>query len=238
MVAVMTEVEFAQPGDGRRFSARRPVRLSDCGPDGLLRPDGLARYLQDVATDDWDDTGIESTDTWLVRRSSFRLVDGATWPKLGDDVTLTTWCSGSGAAWAERRTDVAHDGHVTIETVALWVPVGPSGRPVRVGSTFYDVYGESARRRVGGRIERRDPGPDAVRRPWPLRRTDLDVVGHVNNATLWSPLVEVAPAPVRYGSVSYHGSVEFGDEVTLVLEDTRWWLTVDQLVRVGGEFRR
>lgn len=238
MVAVMTEVEFAQPGDGRRFSARRPVRLSDCGPDGLLRPDGLARYLQDVATDDWDDTGIESTDTWLVRRSSFRLVDGATWPKLGDDVTLTTWCSGSGAAWAERRTDVAHDGHVTIETVALWVPVGPSGRPVRVGSTFYDVYGENARRRVGGRIERRDPGPDAVRRPWPLRRTDLDVVGHVNNAALWSPLVEVASGPVRYGSVSYHGSVEFGDEVTLVSEDNRWWLTVDQLVRVGGEFRR
>ncbi len=234
----MADVEFAQPGEGRRFSARRLVRLSDCGPNGSLRPDGLARYLQDVATDDWDDTGIESTDTWLVRRTSFQVVDGASWPRLGDEVVLTTWCSGSGAAWAERRTDVVLDGHVAIQTVALWVPVGVSGRPVRVGSSFYDAYGEGARRRIPGRIDQSEPGPDAVRRPWPLRRTDLDVVGHVNNAALWSPLVDVDPEPVRFGSVSYHGPVEFGDEVTLVSDRDRWWLTVDQLVRVAGEFRR
>lgn len=234
----MTDVEFAEPAEGRRFSARRLVRLSDCGPDGWLRPDGLARYLQDVATDDWDDTGIESTETWLVRRTTFRVVDGASWPRLGDDVTLTTWCSGSGAAWAERRTDLARDGHVTIQTVALWVPVGQSGRPVRVGATFYSVYGEGARRRIPGRIERFEPGPNAERRPWPLRRSDLDVVGHVNNASLWSALVEVVAEPVRYGSVAHHGSVESGDEVTLVSEHDRWWLTVDQLVRVAGEFRR
>lgn len=234
----MADVEFAEPAEGRRFSARRLVRLSDCGPDGFLRPDGLARYLQDVATDDWDDTGIDSTDTWLARRTSFRVVQGASWPRLGDDVELTTWCSGSGAAWAERRTDVASGGGVVIQTVALWVPVGPSGRPVRVGPAFYDVYGASAHRRIPGRIDRSEPGPGAKRRPWPLRRTDLDVVGHVNNAALWSPLVEVVSDPVRYGSVAYLGPVEFGDEVALLFEDDRWWLTVDQLVRVAGVFRR
>ncbi len=230
--------EYAPLGEGRRFSARRPVRLSDCGPNGFLRPDGLARYLQDIATDDWDDTGIESSDTWLVRRTSFQLAPGASWPRLGDVVTLTTWCSGSGAAWAQRRTDVACDDRVVIETVALWVPVGPAGHPVRVGPAFHDAYGEGSRRRISGRVERTEPGPDAARHPWPLRQTDLDVVGHVNNAALWSPLVEVAPEPLQFGSVTYHGSVEDGDEVTLVTEGNRWWLTVDELVRVAGEFRR
>lgn len=230
--------EFAPLGTGRRFSSRRPVRLSDCGPNGSLRPDGLARYLQDIATDDWDDTGIESSDTWLVRRAAFRVVAGGSWPRLGDEVSLTTWCSGSGAAWAQRRTDVACGGRVAIETVALWVPVNPSGHPVRIGSAFYDAYGEGSRQRVSGRVERTEPGADAVRRPWPIRRTDLDVVGHVNNAALWSPLVEVAPEPLAYGSVTFHGSVEFGEAVTLVSEGARWWLTVDELVRVAGDFLR
>ncbi len=234
---MVTEAEFIDPNaDGRRFSSSRLVRLSDCGPDGWLRPDGLARYLQDVATDDWDDTGLVSTDSWLVRRTTIRVVPGETWPRLGDRVTLTTWCSGSGAAWAERRTDVTNDGRVVLQTVALWVPVGPSGRPVRVGPLFFDVYGEGARRKISGRVELSSPTLNAERRAWPLRRTDLDIVGHVNNAALWTPLSEVAGGPVRFASVVYHGSVESGDAVTLVSDATRWWLTVDELVRVAGEF--
>ena len=36
----------------RRFSARRPIRLSDTDERGRLRLDAVARYLQDVAADD------------------------------------------------------------------------------------------------------------------------------------------------------------------------------------------
>ena len=231
------DVEFAPDlGLGRHFSTSRRVRLSDCGPDGLLRPDGLARYLQDVATDDWDDTGVTCDETWLARRTSWRLVDGVA-PRLGDVVGLTTWCSGSGAAWAERRTDVVCNGSLAIETAALWVPVGPSGRPVRVGASFFDVYGQGARRRVTGRVPMWEPPRDALRRPWPLRRTDLDVVGHVNNAALWMPLVEVT-GPVRAATIIYHGPVNGSDHVELVQAANRWWLTVENLVRVAGEFVR
>ncbi len=232
----MSDVEIT--GDdsrGRHFSATRRIRLSDCGPDGWLRPDGLARYLQDVATDDWDDTGLVSEETWLARRTSWRLV-AEQWPRLGDLVTLTTWCSGSGAAWAERRTDLVRDGSTAVQTVALWVPVSPSGRPVRVAPSFYEVYGEGARRRISGRVAMSEPPKDARRRPWPLRRTDLDIVGHVNNAALWAPLVEVAPGPVRQASVVYHAPVHGGDRVELVESGNRWWLTVDDLVRVARDF--
>ena len=47
-----------RPGGGRRYAHRRHVRVSDAGPDGVLRLDSLARYLQDVATDDWADAGL------------------------------------------------------------------------------------------------------------------------------------------------------------------------------------
>ena len=230
------DVTFAPDlGRGRHFSASRRVRLSDCGPNGLLRPDGLARYLQDVATDDWDDTGLVADETWLARRTSWRLV-GPTVPSLGESVTLTTWCSGSGAAWAERRTDVAIGGSVVIEASALWVPVGPAGRPVRVGSSFFEVYGEGARRRVSGRVPTLTPPAHATRRPWPLRQTDLDIVGHVNNAALWAPLAEIDTGTVTGASVIYHGAVQGADHVELVAHANHWWLTVENLVRVAGEF--
>ena len=39
-------------GDGRRYEMHQPVRLGDASRGGRLRLDALARYLQDVATED------------------------------------------------------------------------------------------------------------------------------------------------------------------------------------------
>ena len=67
-------IEFVPLSEqGRRFSTSRKIRLSDCGPDGLFRLDGVARYLQDVGSDDWDDVGAGSDLTWVVRRSAVHL---------------------------------------------------------------------------------------------------------------------------------------------------------------------
>src|SRR5258708_4756435 len=128
----MTEF-VPRPMTGRRFAHHRLVRLSDAGPDTRLRLDGVARYLQDVATDDWADSGLDPGETWVVRRTTVRLAAGGRWPTLGEEVTLVTWCGGMGPAWAERRTDLEVAGKVVVETVALWVPLDPAGRPQRLG---------------------------------------------------------------------------------------------------------
>ena len=148
-------IEFSpRPTAGRAYKLSRPVRLSDAGPDGVLRLDGVARYLQDVAGDDWADSGLDPRDTWVVRRTALRLADGGRWPALGEMATLTTWCSGAGPAWAERRTDIELDDRLMVEAVALWVPLDSSGHPLRLGKDFYAVYGDAvAGRRVSGRVQ-------------------------------------------------------------------------------------
>ena len=58
-------------------------------------------------------------------------------PRFGDVVELTTFCSGYGSRFAERRTSVTIDGQPAIEAVALWVSVDPaSGRPAAAELLF------------------------------------------------------------------------------------------------------
>lgn len=223
------------PAVGRRFVGGQRVRLGDTDTQGRLRPDAAARYLHDVAGDDWDDTGIDADDLWVVRRTALALAAGGRWPTLGEAVTATTWCSGIGAAWAERRTDLAVGDTVVVQAVALWVPLDGTGRPRRISPAFCSAYGEACGgRKVSGRVSPAEVPDDAVRRPWPLRRVDLDVAGHVNNAASWTALVEVADGPVAEAVLIHHGPLEWGDQVTLATAPGRLWLLHGDAVRVSG----
>ncbi len=223
----------ALPEVGRRFSFETLVRLSDAQPSGELRLDGVARALQDAATEDWEDCGIETEALWLARRTSFRRV--GPWPTLYQRLRLTTFCAGVGAAWAERRTNLYVDGRLSIEAASLWVPVDPRGFPVRIPESFHRIFGEAmGGRRVTGRVPVSSPSAAATQRPWPLRRADLDVIGHVNNAAVWQAVAEVFDAPVSAVDVIHHGPVEEGHEVQLAVEGLEMWLLVDGEVRVAA----
>ncbi|MGC1239769.1 MAG: acyl-ACP thioesterase domain-containing protein [Acidimicrobiales bacterium] len=223
--------------EGRRYSSQYLIRLGDADEKGLLRVDGAARFLQDVATDDWTDTGIETSDTWVVRRTRIRLVQGARWPQYLDHVTLTTWCGGVGAAWAERRTNFDLNGETSLEAEAIWVPVNPNGSPVRVNDSFFDVYGRAAKaRKVSGRVETPPVAEGASRRPWPLREADFDIIGHVNNAAVWQALSEVVRSPLRYVSVTHHQSIERDDGVVLASAPGSLWLVVDGVIKVSATY--
>jgi acyl-ACP thioesterase len=204
-----------------------------------MRLDGIARYLQDVGTDDWIETGASLDIVWIVRRTSLRHVEGARWPRYIDDITLTTWCGGVGAAWAERRTNFNFNGELLLEVAALWVPTDLSGHPVRIRQDFYDVYGEACRgRKISGRVTIPEIPIDATYRPWPLRVADFDIIGHVNNAAAWLAVSEVVAAPVRYVSVTHHLALERGDNVTLAQSPGQLWLLVDDVIRVSVEYAK
>jgi acyl-ACP thioesterase len=175
------------PGPGRRYHATRLVRLSDVLPSGEARLDAIARYLQDVAADDGRDAAIDNYLAWLVRKTILGL---ARRPRLGERIDLVTWASGSGARWAERRTTISVDGEVVIESASLWVCVDVATmRAIRLPDRFWDIYGEAVNdRTVSTRLTHPDLPADDRRygRPWPLRVSDLDILGHVNNTVTWA----------------------------------------------------
>ncbi|HEX5613693.1 MAG TPA: acyl-ACP thioesterase domain-containing protein [Acidimicrobiia bacterium] len=227
--------------EGRRFTASRRVRLGDVTASGRLRLDALARYLQDVASDDAADAAMPGDAAWVVRRTTIAL--GAL-PRLRDPVTLTTWCSGTGARWAERSTRLeSRAGDVLATAVALWVHVDlATGRPVRLHPRFAEVYGPSAAgRTVRARLLHPDPPADAPEREWPLRRVDIDVLAHVNNAAYWAPVEELVgertgrAERLSRAELEYRGGLALDEPVTLayVRDDAslRCWM------RVAGDVR-
>ena len=222
------------PTTGRRFTAVRRVRLGDADPSGRLRLDALARLLQDVGNDDTADAGADPGDPWVARRT---VAVGGPWPRLGERLDFTTFCGGTGSRWAERRTSITGDRGGAVEAASIWVYVDlTTGRPRRLPDQFDDLYGEAcAGRQVKARLVHGDPPADeggAAVRPWPLRATDFDVLGHVNNAAYWEPVEDLVAGrglfkgPVR-AELEHRLAVEPDASVVTVTADDPlrlWWV--------------
>ena len=100
--------EILPRADGvRAFAGPAFAGIADCAPSGRVRLDALARWLQDIAYLDVLDAGLESVAVWVVRRTRIRV---NRWPRFAERFELTTFCSGLGRMWAERRTDVRRPG--------------------------------------------------------------------------------------------------------------------------------
>jgi len=214
----------ARAGQGRVFAAGRAVRGPDVSLDGRLRLDALARYLQEAAEGDLIDAGWREPYTWVVRRCA---VDIASFPRLGQRLEVATFCSATGPRWAERTTTLADArGHELVRARAVWAAVDPAtGRPCPLGEEFQRLYGASAGgRTVSVRLSHprpptREGGDDGA--AWPLRASDFDASGHVNNAIYWAA-AEDALAGLGWrptgAEVEFHRAALPGCEPRLLVE--------------------
>jgi acyl-ACP thioesterase len=232
---------------GRVFRAQRRIRLSDTGADGHLRFDAAARYLQDVASDDVDDTGLEdSVHVWVVRRA---IID-VTQPFSTDrSVELATWGSGLGRSWASRRSSITGDAGGRIEAEVTWAYVDSRNmRLERLPAWMIDIYGESsAGRQASTKLTLpREPSADARSTPWPLRVSDIDVLAHLNNAVYWAALetalAEHAPGLLRIrGIVEYRQAIDLAQGLELRTESTDTgllvWFVADGVSAATAEIR-
>jgi acyl-ACP thioesterase len=210
-----------EPTAGRIYRAERRIRLSDMAASGRLRLDAVARYLQDIATDDVADAGVEDADhVWVVRRTVLEVCDA---PAGDQSVRISTWASGIGARWATRRTRLVGATGGRIDAESLWVHVNRSTqRPERLPHHFLDVYGQATvGRQVSGKLFLPAQAPaDAVWLSWPLRITDIDILGHVNNAAYWEAIESVFVAQEQMlascrAVMEYRQPIDFRPEIAV-----------------------
>ena len=242
----MTDDAFVPPpADGRVF--RHPVAagLADVTPSGRARLDAIARWLQDAALADVVDSGLDGGGVWVLRRLRLRV---ERFPRFGEALDVATFCSGTGALVAERRSKVRGDGAgaaggggagaagagaAAVEALALWVHLDPDGahpRPLPEG--FEAVYGATAAgRRVRARLRHPAAPPGgALGRPWRFRAADLDLAGHVNNAVYWQvleeELVPAEPVAAVDAEIEYRAAGGAG-QASVAAEDGMRWISAD-----------
>jgi acyl-ACP thioesterase len=237
------------PADARVFRHPAVAGLADVAPSGRVRLDAIARWLQDAALADVVDSGLDGRGVWVLRRLRLWV---ERFPRFGERVEVATFCSGTGALVAERRSTVRvvggggggrgaggggrggrgggeRDAPAAVEALALWVHLDPDGahpRPLPDG--FEAVYGAAAAgRRVRARLFHPATPPDgAPGRPWRFRAADLDLAGHVNNAVYWQVLEEelVAADPAGWldAEIEHRAAGDAGDAVVAAADGMRW----------------
>ena len=208
------------PASGRTFRTSYRVRLSDADADGRLRLDAVARFLQDAATDDVEETGWGAPEhLWVLRAVRIEVVA----PFLEDTrVDVVTWGSSFSSLAAGRRWSLGGDAGGSIEVDSTWIHLDRNARPARIGAGF-DGYAEAAQGRIAStKLTLAPPTLDAKRVAWQLRATDVDRMGHVNNAAYWAALEHRLAGrgpnlrePLR-AQLDYRHPIDLGDEVELV----------------------
>ena len=206
------------PVHGRTFSARRRVGLSDLDARGRVRLDALARFLQDVAIEDVQETGWGIPEhLWFIRSIRLDVVV----PFRDDrEIELVTWSSGLAAIAAGRRWSLRGDAGGVAEVDSVWIHLGPDERPARIDG--FDIYAESTGgRSVSTKLELPDPPGDAASAPWPLRATDIDRHGHLNNAAYWQAVEDRLlrrgpdPAGPLCAYLDYRQPIDLDDALSL-----------------------
>ena len=222
----------------RVIEIERQVGLADVRPDGRMRLDAIARVVQDVADRDAATAPVDDMGVWILRRLEFDIMRT---PRFRAELALRTWCSGTGARWAERSTSINSGGDVCIDAVGLWVHTDPaSGAPIPLPDDFHAVW-DGGDRRVSARLRHGGPPADARASQWLLRATDLDVVGHVNNAAYWAPVEEELARRqqprVERAEIEFRAGLDPGDDTRLSVSDRddgfACWLSVDGDVRAS-----
>ena len=235
------EALVPSPETGRTFRVAYTVRLSDTDATGRLRLDAIARYLQDAAIDDVQETGWGAPEhLWVLRSVRIDVLV----PSLEDRrVGIVTWGSSFSALAAGRRWSLTGDAGGSIEVDSTWIHLGRDARPARIGDGF-DGYAEAAQGRTTSTKLTLAPPSLGELRAWPLRITDVDRMGHVNNAAYWAaveqrlPDVGVDPRRPLRARLDYRHPIDHGESVELVEsvgdDGYGFAFVVDSVVRAVG----
>ncbi|MGW5316918.1 acyl-[acyl-carrier-protein] thioesterase [Nocardia thailandica] len=191
------------------FAVSWPVRLGDTDAEDRLRLDAAARYLQDIGFEHLG--AVEDGDThqgWIVRRTVIDVYEPLT---FGDRAHLRRWPAALSNRWCDMRIRVTGERGGRLEAQAFLIHVDPvAGRPARMSDRFMaPMLAATTEHRLRWKAALTPLTTlDAELTAFPLRVSDVDRLGHVNNAVYWIAVEEALAAHPEWHATPYRAVVE------------------------------
>ena len=170
-----------------KFTKTTNIPLSLCDSEAKLSIYSMFTLFMDIATEHADELKLSSSDLgenkfWIAVRTKIKIFDR---PHLSQKVTLSTWPQQPVRVRANRHYTVSDDNGVMIGGKTEWTVVDiESGKLQRIG----DVYPENFEFMEDLAVEEPFARMDAdfsdakVIAEYTIKSTDIDLVGHMNNA--------------------------------------------------------
>lgn len=231
----------------RQFRHTYTVRYDEADIYGNLTPTAFLRYMQDIAALDTEEAHVDDDGYWIIKRTivSFR----APVPLL-TRLEVTTYGMGFTRITAQRGYDArivgSDDTEPIISARSIWVYVDARGKPSRVPAYATELWQPD------------DSIAPQQYRPWPpfpqdpperidysVRFSDIDSIGHMNNAAYVETLdnaawnsyhkLDITPESATISILEYE--IEYKDSARLgeQLEIQTWF---DASPAMGQDFNR
>ncbi|MDP8904476.1 MAG: thioesterase [Chloroflexota bacterium] len=170
------------------------VRFDEAGASGHLRSSGFLRFAQDMAWRHSEAAGFgrswyrEHGLTWLIRAVELDIVEDVAY---GAEIDVSTTVVGFRRVWGRRHSEFSEPGSGRIVAGAIidWVLLNARGRPARVPPEIAQLF-ETGATFTPLHVDLPDPPSDATRVEFAVRQSELDPLGHVNNAAYLDYLEE------------------------------------------------
>ncbi len=189
-----------------RIECSYRVRFDEAGANGYVRSSGLLRFAQDLAWIHSEGAGFgrrwysERGLTWLIRSIELEILDDVPY---GEQVTVSTEVIGFRRVWARRRSEFTQHGSERTVASALidWVLLNSRGAPVRVPPEILEAFVTPPGVFTPIRMDLPEPPADASRLEFSARLSELDPLGHVNNAAYLDYVDEHLASVGRRGEI-------------------------------------
>jgi acyl-ACP thioesterase len=203
---IVTKLRRAVP-IAPRIERTYRVRFDEAGADGHLRSSGFLRFAQDLAWIHSENAGFgrdwygSRGLTWLVRSVELEIVGAL---EYGSEVTVSTEVIGFRRVWARRRSEFHEAAYERSVAVALtdWVLLNARGIPVRPPQEIAVAFSNSVGDFTPLRLDL-PPAKDVGRLEFSARRSEVDPMGHVNNAVYLDYIDEHLAATGRRSAVRH-----------------------------------
>ncbi len=201
--------------------------LEDFGRNGILEEHAVLRMLENISCYHSDDVGygagdIENTNlAWLLLEWKVKLVKPMTY---GKRYRLTTWSRGVASFCTTLRDFTIYDeeGEICVLASSKWTPVNASTkRLVRITEELLDIYGteNQAVFENDPLIRLKEPTTYEIEMPYRIRRSEIDLNGHVHNLCYLDFALEVLPEDAYHNRNFHEIRITYRKEIRAAEKD-------------------